>query len=371
MWPAPEARVSVRELRRDPDETLRRASELGELVWVRAGRGRFLLVSSPDAVREVLVERAAELAKPRSQRIAVGRPKPEQPSPMSAQRLRRALAKGMGVDRAAETAELLSAEVADATAGWQDGERILLMPWLRLLVIRAVVGGAFASSLSDAEVATLEGVLRWGSRVPRVEGWSLHHSLTRPLALGRLSLLARSLLANVDLARPSELSALFEAGLGERQRQALAGELLVGAVGPLVQTAGWALFLLADWGRVRDPQEFVREVTRLHPTNPHITRVALVDTTVGGEPVPARTRVIVDVVSLHERGTQEKFSCAAFGIGDRRCLGEAIALKSLGALVEAVGRDWDLAFDEPDVTARGRRQLADSVAVTVRRRRAP
>lgn len=371
MSGAPATRISVRELRRDPDEALRRAAELGELVWVRAGRGRFLLVRSPDAVREVLVERAGELAKPRSQRIAVGRPKPERPSRISAPQLRRALAQGMGADRAVETAELLAAGVADATASWHDGERILLMPWLRPLVIRAVVGGPFASSLSDAEVATLEGVLRWGDRVPRVEGWSLH-SLTRPLALGRLSLVARSLLANVDLERPSELSALVaQAELGERERQALAGELLVGAVGPLLQTAGWALFLLADWDRASDPQEFVREVTRLHPTNPHITRVALVDTSVRGEPLPARTRVIVDVASLHAQGTQEKFSYAAFGIGERRCLGEAIALRALGALVEAVGRDWDLAFDELDLTARGRRQLADSVEVTVRRRPAP
>jgi len=394
--PAPETRIPVRELRRDPDAALQRASELGDLVWVRAGRGRFLLTRSPDAVRELLVERSAELAKPRSQRIAVGPPAPEPPpGGISPARLRRALAKGMGAERAAETADLLASELAAATAGWQDGERVRLMPWLRPPVIRAVVGGAFASSLSDAEVATLEGFLRWSDRTPRVEGRGpSRHGLTRPAALARLSVVARSLLANVDLSRPSELSALvldhgeFATSFGDRDRQALAGELLVGAVGPLVQSAGWTLFRLAENGPPDDTQAFVREVTRLHPTNPHITRVAVADTTIGGEPVPAHTRVILDVAALHRdpqlwddpdrfrperwldgRAPEQKFVYAAFGIGDRRCLGEAIALRALAALVETIGRSWELAFDAADETVRGRRQLADTVTVTARRRR--
>lgn len=389
---APEATLSVRELRRDPDEALRQLSSLGDVVWVRAGRARFLLASGPDAVREVLVERSAELVKPRSQTISVGRPAPERPGRISAPRLRRSLAKGMGADRAAETAGLLADAVEAESGSWEDGERVPLMPWLRPLVIRAVVGGAFASSLSDAEVATLEGVMRWGDEAPRVErrGPS-RHRVTRSLALARLSLVTRSLLANADLERPSELSALVidHADLGDRERQALAGELLLGAVGPLVQSAGWALFRLATSDPPSDVQAFVREVTRLHPTNPHITRTAVADTSVGGEPVPAHTRVIVDVASLHRdprvydeperflperwlegRLPEHKFSYAAFGIGDRRCLGETIATTALAALIEAVGGEWKLDLEQVDVTARGRRQLADSVAVTVTRRRA-
>jgi pentalenene oxygenase len=407
--PAPEARISVRELRRDPDAALRRASELGDLVWVRAGRSRFLLARSPDAVREVLVERSAELAKPRSQRIAPGAPPPEPVTGrISPPRLRRALAKGMGADRAALTADLLSAAVAEATQSWRDGERLRLMPWLRPLVARAVVGGPFASELCDEELTRLEGVLRWADGAPRVaRRGPTPHSLARPLAFARLSLVVRSLVARADLSRPSELSAVvleheeFAPASTDTDRQALVAELLLGAVGPLVQTSGWTLFRLGtepeaaarlreEWdadGSTRYTEAFVREVTRLHPTNPHITRAALADTSVAGERVPARTRVIVDVASLHNdprlwdeperfrperwlegRSPEQKFAYAALGIGDRRCLGEAIALRALGALVEAVGREWDPAFDAADTTLRGRRQLADCVEVTVRRR---
>lgn len=408
----PETRVSVRDLRRDPDEALARAAALGDLVWVRAGRARFLLAHSPEAVREVLVERAGELAKPRSQRIAVGRAAPEPgPGRVSPTGLRRSLSRGMGAERAAGTAELVSGAVASQTGRWQDGERIALMPWLRPLVIDAVVGGPFASRLGDEDRARLESVVRWADRAPRVaRRGPTPFSLARPFAVARLSLVARALLANADLSRPSELSAValehqeFAPGSTETERRALVGELLLGAVGPLVQTSGWTLFRLGtepeaaarlrgewDAGAARPYTEaFVREVTRLHPTNPHITRVALAGTSVAGEPVPAQTRVIVDVAALHRdprlwdeperfrperwleaRSPEQKFAYAAFGIGDRRCLGEAIALKALAALVEAVGRDWDLVFDAADVTARGRRQLADGVTVTVRRRPAP
>ncbi len=285
------------------------------------------------------------------------------------------------------------------------------MPWLRPLVVRAVVRGPFASSLSDDDVARLCSVVRWASRTPRVEtrGPTLH-GLERPLALARLAHVARNVLGNADLARPSESRALlleseqFAPSLTETERQALAGELLLGAAGPLVQSGGWALLRLGTepeaTARLRGEWEsgphrlwtdaFVREVTRLHPTNPRLTRVAVADTTVAGEPVPAHARVIVNVTALHcdplvysepqrflperwlgGRLPEHRFSYAAFGIGDRRCLGEAIATRALAALVEAVGRDWDLEFGNVGVAARGRRQLADDALVTVRRRPAP
>ena len=128
-------------------------------------------------------------------------------------------------------------------------------------------------------------------------------------------------------------------------------------------------------------------MTRLHPTNPLIVRVATEDTSVGGEAVPAGSLVVVHVAALHRdpdvfaeperflperwldgRTAEHRFSYAAFGIGDRRCLGEAIAMRSLTALVDAVAREWDLSFGAVDVAARGRRQLSDDARVSVRRR---
>jgi cytochrome P450 len=385
--PLPEAAPDAAELRRDPEQALLRASAQGPLVWVRAGRRRFLLVSDAEGVREMLVERAAELVKPRSQAIPLGRGAVAPPGgEVSPAQLRRALAQGMGADRAEETASLLGAGVADATSTWEDGLSLPLMPWLRPLVSRAVVRGAFASDLDADELAQLASVADWAGRAPRVRSRRpTRHGLARPVAVARLSMVVRSLLANADLSRPSELSALDD--LAPRVRQALAGELLLGAVGPLVQESGWALFRLGTEPESADREAFVREVTRLHPTNPLIVRVATADTSVGGERVAEGTLVVVNVAALHRdpavyveperfnperwlggRAEAHRFGYAAFGIGDRRCLGEAIATRSLCALLEAVGREWRLSFAEVDVAARGRRQLADSVRVVVSRR---
>jgi hypothetical protein len=355
--------VDVAELRRDPEQALLGETARGEVVWVTAGSRRLLLVSSPDAAREVLVERAGELAKPRSQAIPLGRAPIALPGEGTAQ-LRRELAKGMGADRADETAALLG-EAPD----WTDGDTFPLMPWLRPRVARAVVGGAFASRLSDDEITRLAAIVRTAGEAPRVvDGGSKLRALKRPFKDAQLSLIVRSLLANVDLSRPSELSAVVDRP--PRERQALAGELLLGAVGPLVQESGWLLYRLGAEPAPPDPEAFVREVTRLHPTNPLIVRVATEDTSVGGEPVPAGTLVVVHVVALHLHPPEERFSYAAFGIGERRCLGEAIAMRSLVALAETVGRDWKLSFEAVDVAARGRRQLSDGVRVTVTRLRA-
>lgn len=355
-------RIAARELRSDPEQALLRASELGDVVWVEVGRRKLLLVSSPNGAREALVERAAELAKPRSQAIPLGRKTPSLPGEGIAE-LRRELSKGMGADRAGETA----AELAAAVDEWRDGDSFPLMPWLRRRVARAVVRGAFASDLSPDELDRLARVIGWSGRAPRVvrRGPTLH-GLRRPYMLAQLSLVARSVLANGDLSRLSELSAA--AGFPERERQGLVGELLVGAIGPLAQESGWALYRLGTEPVPDDTEAFVREVTRLHPTNPLLVRVATADTSVGGEPVPAGELVVVNVAALHRHPPEERFSYAAFGIGERRCLGEAIAMRSLVALVDAA-REWNLSFGEVDVAARGRRQLGDSVSVTLRRAR--
>jgi cytochrome P450 len=403
--PGTTATVRVADLRRDPEQALLETSLLGEVVWVRAGRQQILLVSGPEAAREVLLERSEELVKPPSQAIPVGRQARErEESRLAPPLLRRALSKGMGSDRAAETADVLVAAVEAETARWSEGRTVRLMPWLRPLVCRAVVQGAFASSLSGEELARLAAVVRWAGRTPRVRGRRpTLHGIARPFELARLSVVTRSLIANADLSRPSELSALLlEDGraspLTAVEQRALASELLLGAIGPLVQDGGWALFRLAreteptarlraEWERGAErpyTEAFVREVTRLHPTNPLLTRVAVTDTSVGGVPVPAGSRAIVNVAALHRdahvypeperfeperwlggRSPEHRFSYVAFGIGERRCLGETIATRALAALIEAVGRDWDLTFDAAGISAAGRRQLGEEARAVV------
>jgi cytochrome P450 len=123
-------------------------------------------------------------------------------------------------------------------------------------------------------------------------------------------------------------------------------------------------------------------VTRLHPTNPRITRAALADTSVGGEPVPAHTRVVLNVNAiardpryyeepdrlLPDRwldGRPHKFAYLSFGVGERRCLGEPFALAALTALLPALAAGRTFAFRELQEARRGRHQLAEGLRVTV------
>jgi cytochrome P450 len=294
------------------------------------------------------------------------------------------------------------------------------MPALRRIAIRATCRGLFAAEATEQEVARLETVLRWFDEQPRVAAprRSPRGRIRRAVVLGQLASVARGLAARADRARPSELTAVVSdlAGhapeLGGRERLALIGELLVGAAAPLAQTAGWLLVrfatehaerapLRAEWEealgtgasladalpRLRRTEAFVRETTRLHPTNPRITRVALVDTAVGGEPVPERTRVVVNVNRVNRepsaydepdrfraerwldgRPAAGSFAYVSFGLGERRCLGEHVGLAGLVALLPSLVRDRDVELERLVASATGRRQLADDALVALRAR---
>ena len=73
---APLVHVSPRTLRKDYRRTLVELASRGDLVWVDTGGQRFLLVNTPELVRELMVERAEELVKPDSQVIETGPPVP-------------------------------------------------------------------------------------------------------------------------------------------------------------------------------------------------------------------------------------------------------------------------------------------------------
>jgi cytochrome P450 len=423
---APEVRVPVRALRRDLVSVLDGLRVHGDLVWVSAGRQRFLLVSGPEEVREVMIDRAAELVKPRSQAIETGPPAPEVGESYPVPLLRQAVARGLGAGRTADALEAIAAAAAVETVEWRDGLRLALMPRVRRIAIRWACRASFGSRLSDDEIGEVEAVMRWFGRLPAVTSPAVRrgryltpHGLRRKRVLARLAALAGSLIDNADLTRPTELTAIvrdlpgFAPAVTLEERKALVGDLLLGAAEPLTQTAGWMLFRFAseaqaaarlreEWddvlaggrrvdraavARLRYTGAFVREVTRLHPTNLRITRSAVVDTSVAGERVPARTRVILNVNGLHRdprfyeeperflperwldgRPNTHKLAYVAFGVGERRCLGESLALVSLAALLPALTRAWELSFSGLRLASTVRRQLADDLQVTLRAR---
>ena len=387
MVAAPVVRVSVKALRAGFEQVFADLAAQGDVIWVEAGKQRFLLVNGAEQVHEVLVARSGELVKPRSQAIDTGPPRPERPPSMDVASFRRALTAGLAARDDAGAAALRAA-AATETATWRDGAVVEVMPLLRRLSIAAAVRGAFASDLDGVSRQNLERVLRWFDDAPRVLPASRFssYSLRRVQMRAHLESVATQLLANADRSQLSELDAVD----GKPQ---LAAELLLGAVGPLAQTAGWLLHsfvterdeaarLRAEWPDLTRTLAFVREVTRLYPTNPRITRVAAVGTRVAGEHVPAATRVVLNVNAISRSarfydepdrlvadrwlGTRpDKLAYLSFGIGQRRCLGDTFALATLTALLPALLAGWELRLDASATTATGRHQLAEGTRGTV------
>jgi cytochrome P450 len=370
-------RVSPKELREDFEAVFDGLRAHGDLVWVEAGEQRFLLVNEPELVSEALVRRS-EFVKPRLQAIDTGPPRVEPVPPVDIAALRREVTRSLA-GRDDDAADAARAAAAVETAAWRDGASVELMPMLRRIAIATAVRGAFASELDEQSAQRLDAVLRWLDEAPRVLPES---------RFSRHSLRAREMQRHLrDVAVRLVASGVEELAPG------VAGELLVGAVGPIAQTGAWLLYrfatepdeaerLRAEWPATERTQAFVREVTRLHPTNPRITRAAVADTTVGGEAVPRGTRVVLNVnaISRDPRfydepdrllpdrwldGRPHKFAYLSFGIGERRCLGESFALAALTALLPALAGSWRLTVGELRQTTKGRRQLAEGTRLTV------
>lgn len=410
---APLVRIPPRTLRKHHRRIFGELATHGDLVWVDTGHQRFLVVNGADLVRELMVDRAGELVKPASQAIETGPPAPAADADVGVPvpEFRAALVKGMGPSRIPEVVESVTAAAQAEVAQWRDGMRFRLMPRMRRLAITATCWSSFGSRLSPEEIVWAERLVRaTGRRSPvNSRGAELWDRVTLRRwrhrgSFAQLFALSRSLVANADRSRPTELTAILDdlprlaPSWTEHDRQAMLVELFLGAVGPLTQTFGWALLrfsgepeaaarLRSEWdeGGFRSTEAFVREVTRLHPTNDRITRQAVVETTLGEERIPELTRIVLNVGAVHGdprffeeperfaperwldgRPTTNKFAYVAFGVGGRRCLGEAMAVAAVTTMLPALLRDWDVEFGKLRFASRGRYQPAESVKVTVR-----
>jgi cytochrome P450 family 138 len=409
---APLVRISPRTLRKHHRRVFGDLARHGDLVWVDTGHQRFLVVNGADLVRELMVDRAEELVKPISQAIETGPPAPSAPDDgIPVPEFRAALAKGMGPSRIPDVVESVTSAAQAEVAGWRDGMRFRLMPRMRRLAITATCWSSFGSRLSAKEIFLAEQIVRRaGRRIPvktrAAERWDrlTLNRWRRRGSVAHLAALSRSLAANADRSRPTQLTAALDdlprlaPSWTEHDRQAMLAELFLGAVGPLTQTFGWALLrfssepeaaecLRSEWNEsgLRYTEAFVREVTRLHPTNERITRQAVAETTVGGERIPELTRIVLNVGALHGdlrffeepgrfaperwldgRPTPNKFAYVAFGVGGRRCLGEAMAVAAATTMLPALLRDWDVELGKLRFASRGRYQPAESVKATVR-----
>ena len=424
---AEEQRVAPRQLLRSPAQVFESLARCGDMVWVVCGKHRFLVVNHPELVRELLIDRAAELVKHSQLIEAGGRPATlgVYGGGIPVPRFRAALARGLAPSRIPDALEAATAAAGAEVEGWRDGMSLPLMLSMRRVAAAASCRTSFGSSLSPTELARAERAIAWADLQARVSSRATRGleelrlwGLRRRLANARLNTLGSSLIENADRGQVTQLTAVmddlpsFHVSATREEQNAIVGELFQGAAAPLAQTAAWALVRLAgekeaativraEWealpeseaidrstlGELSYTKAFVREVTRLHPTNARIVRVATTATSLGGEVVPAGCRVVVNVVAIHgdprfydsaqtfrperwlrEGPTSHKFAYLAFGRGGRRCLGENVAQFSLMTLLPTLARNWDFGFDRIQLASGGRIQPSERTRVTLRAR---
>jgi cytochrome P450 len=424
---AAEQHVAPRQLIREPERTFESLARCGDLVWVVCGDHRFLLVNHPELVRELLIDRAAEMVKHSQLIEAGGRPAvlgaygggiPVQP-------FRAALARGLGPARIPDALAAVASASAAEVEKWRDGASLRLMSSMRRVAAATACRMSFGSSLTARELALAERAIGWvdlksrvSSRASRVVEEMKLYGLRQRIATSRLRTLGSSLIENADRREVTQLTAviddlpLLHPSTTRRDQDAIVGELYQGAAAPLAQTAAWALVRFAREGEARallrmewealphagaiDRSElgalpytraFIREVTRLHPTNARIVRVALADSRLGDQPVPAGCRVVVNVLAIHRdsrfydrpdefaparwlegQPSAHKFAYLAFGRGTRRCLGENLAQFALTGLLPMLARTWDFDFDRVQVATGGRIQPSERTRVILRAR---
>lgn len=390
-----EVRVTPAALSRNFELIFQSLASEGPMAWLRAGEQRMLIVNTAEGAAEVLVHRSDVLIKPRSQTLETRTPYPERgdASPEFVTAIRKALAAGFSSREGAKAGEIIRDAVNAETMEWKNGSLIRLMPAARRIAIRTAVRGALGSDLGPKAELRFYEFMRWLDSGPRVLPAKrlTFHELRRSRMDRYFDYVTSELVSSAQDG--SAINALEM--VAPEFRPGLAGELLIATVGPFTQSAGWALARFADdhdeaarlrdeWPATDRTSGFIREVTRLHPTNVRITRAAIEDTSVGGEPVSVNTRVVLNVkaISRDDRYFEDpdrllperwlgqrpdKFAYVSFGLGRRRCLGEAFAMSALTALLPAVAEGRSLTVHGPvRVAGRGRLQPAERLRLCVR-----
>lgn len=365
----------------------------GDAVGLRFGQKRFLLLSHPALITEVLVERAADFRKGYSVRL-----------------MRPVLGNGLLLNegdhwrtrRRLIQPELHRARVrgfADVVArwtAWQLGQwspgavRDVYedMSLLTMGIATELVFGVDARS-SHPTASALRAAVREAKRARPFRGFPLARYLPtaanarEALVLRRLDGALHRLIRERrgEASGPDALSALLRSGDSDvRQQRDDLVTLFFGAYDTTSNALAWALYLVATHPGVAerlyaegvDPardaadggyaEAVVLEAMRLYPSAWAESREALRECSVGGHRVAPGDSVVVSQWVSHRdprwfeqpllfrperwaEGLAARLPRGAyfpFGLGPRRCVGESLAMLESVMVLRAVARAWRL-----------------------------
>jgi cytochrome P450 len=388
-------------LLRDPLRFLTSLPDYGNVVWIRLGPFRTVVVCDAELTRQVLlddrtfdkggllVERGREVVG-----NGVGT------CPHSEHHRQRRLAQpAFHGARLPGYASVMSDEIAAVTGAWRDGEVIDVLDEMLTMTARIIVSAIFADAtvppatirdiLDDFSV-TLNGIYRRMfipaplDRVPTPGNRRYHR------ARARLRQTVFGLLARYRTTPPERPTILSILGSGEFSDDEIADQVVTLFLAGTESTASvlaWTLHVLgerpdlerrlhAEVDRVlsgRAPTyadvpaleltgHLITETLRVYPPGWVFTRVASVDTELGGQRVRAGTTVAFSPYLLHHRAdlfaqpesydpdrwvetqapppAQGMF--VPFGAGARKCLGDTFAITEATLALAAIAARWRL-----------------------------
>ena len=382
----------------------------GDTFTIRiANEGEWVLMSHPDAVREIFTGDPALLHAGRANRILLPFLGPDSVLLLDGSphlRQRKLMLPSFHGDRMRRYESLMVDVAEREVATWPEGDPLALMPRMQALtmeiILRAVFGIREGERLEHMR-AVLTRMLEFATRP---SSFVLMASLG-PEKFGELRMF-RKVIAPVDellldeirtrraaggLAEQDDIMSLLlqathEDGspMGDSELRDELITLLLAGHETTATSLSWALERLlrhpGAWDRLRDEaasgettyiDATVKETLRLRPVLPLVVRELQQPMEIAGHHLPAGVRVAPCIYLMHRRPelypepeafrperfldhTPGTYTWIPFGGGIRRCLGASFALFEMSTVLGVVARSANLRATRPDHSERVQRR---------------
>jgi cytochrome P450 len=391
----------------------------GDLVWIRLGRSRALVVCDPELTRRVLVnDRVFEKGGPFVDRLREFIGESVSTCPRAEhRRQRRLMQPAFHHSRLAGYAKLMGEQIADVISDWRDGQVLDVYASMQDITTRITARTLFASPASgavvdDARDALNEIVAGAGRRMllpPSLAKLPTPGKRRYDRARTRIRELTDALIADYRGAGVDHhdlmsmlLGATDDSG-GSWSEQEISDQvvtLFLGGVETVASTVGWALCLLAQDPEIQERlhrevaaasgdrapayedlprlvlcRNVIMEALRIYPPGWLLTRRTAAGCELGGHAIPAGTDVIYSPYLLQHRADlfpdPERFdpdrwdghrpgrspAFIPFGDGPRKCIGDTLTMVEAPLILASVVARWRLHPVEPHVRSKQRVSL--------------
>lgn len=397
---------------RDPMRFLRSLPDHGDVVRIRLGPTKAIVLCDPELTRQMLLnDRTFDKGGPLIARIreAVGNGVASCPHDEH-RRQRRLVQPAFHQKRFPRYAELITEQVAEALDTWQDGQTLDMLAELQAITARATVVTMFAGALTPAtleilleDAATLTaGIYRRMLTPPPLDRLPTAANRRYTRARARLRRTLGQIIADYRAAGVDHgdlLSILLAArddtvpggqGLSDTEISDQVLSFFIGGMETTANLLAWAVHLLAndpdvqrrlhaevdavvsgttaghaDLPGLELTSRILDETLRLYPAGWLITRTTTQDTRLGGHDIPAGTTVVYSPYLLHHRpdlhpdperfdpdrwvdGQPRGGSFIPFSVGARKCIGDVFGLTEAALTLATIATRWHL---EPATSA--------------------